>query len=130
LAAMLSAVGWFGGADPSDSARNAGVLAMLMRIALFVWDGTELRRCLINSDASNYRSALLIWRQHRGLVWACVTLFAVSTVFGIVALSTGGGAAALLATLSFLATFASLVVERYVFFVAALAPRMPGGVAE
>jgi hypothetical protein len=62
----------------------------------------------------------------RRLLDTRVGLFVCSTIFGLAAIEHTGFAAAVFATLSFVLTFASQVIERYFFFTAVVAPRMPG----
>lgn len=111
-------------------AANAfAIAATVIRSILFGWEGTRFLEALRNSKSATHRAALTIWRLLKPLALARVFLFLGSTGFGITAIFTSGEIAAICATISFLLTFSSQTIERYFFFAAVDAPRMPGGVA-
>jgi DMSO reductase anchor subunit len=103
-----------------------GIVATVIRTALFGWEFQNFRLALKSPEASNHRSALVMWNLRRPLVFVRVALFASSSAFGLLAINHTGGFAAVCAMLSFLLTFASQIIERYFFFTAVVAPRMPG----
>lgn len=117
------------GAPVAEAARNFAIVATIIRTALFGRDFTNLHRGLSNIADPNHRSILTVWTLCRPLVFARGALFAGSTLFGVLGLTHGGLPAAICATLSFVLTFASQTIERYFFFTAVVAPRMPGGIA-
>ena len=96
-----------------------GTVAVAIRAALFAWEAFAFRRALRHADDPVHRSALLVWRLRRPLLFANVALVFAATGFGL------AGCAAL----ALAATAASQLIERYFFFAAVVAPRMPGGVA-
>jgi hypothetical protein len=93
---------------------------------LFLWETTSLRRALGNPGCANHPSALIVWRRYPFLLASRALLFVLSTLCGLSAVWESGTAAAVLATVSFLATFSASVLERHSFFVAVVAPKMPG----
>ena len=62
-------------------------------------------------------------------VAARVTVVSVGPSGEIVTVATAETRMSIFATISFALTFASQAIERYFFFTAVVAPRMPGGVA-
>ena len=127
-AGCAAVLGWVG-APVADAARLFSIIATAMRVGLFVWEGMQLRGSLADSEAPNFRSALIIWKLGRPLALARVAIFVGATFFGVLAFTDAGLSAALWATFSLALTFASQVIERYFFFTAVVAPRMPGGIA-
>ncbi|RYD84333.1 MAG: molybdopterin oxidoreductase [Verrucomicrobiaceae bacterium] len=132
-AGAAAVLGWFGAITHDTSLftpTNAFVLAAtLIRAVLFGWEWKQLQEALENSEAPTHRSALLIWKLMKPLAVSRAVLFAGATGFGVATLYHSGQMAAAFATASFLLTFASQTIERFFFFTAMDAPRMPGGVA-
>jgi formate dehydrogenase iron-sulfur subunit len=92
---------------------------------------------LIAWSAMAIRAALFIWEtQNRPEPWPPVNslnqfdlfnlLFVLSTAFGMLSIFSLASIAAWLACFSFVSTFTSQILERYLFFTTATAPRMPG----
>jgi DMSO reductase anchor subunit len=117
------------GSAVAEVAQVSAVVATIIRTALFGWEATNLRQSLADPQDVNHRPALTIWRLCRPLLFARGALFAGATLFGVLAITHGGMTAAIYATLSLVLTFASQMMERYFFFTAVVAPRMPGGIA-
>jgi DMSO reductase anchor subunit len=115
--------------NATEAACMFAVAATVIRTALFGWEAMNLRDGLAAPNAPNHRSALVIWKLCRPLVVARGVLFFGSTLFGVLAVTHTGMFAAVCATISLLLTAASQVIERYFFFTAVIAPRMPGGIA-
>jgi DMSO reductase anchor subunit len=131
-AGCAAALGWqhvLTGAALADTARIFAIAATIIRTALFGWEAMNLRRGLADSEEPAHRSARTIWNLCRPLIFASAALFAGATWFGILAITHGGAFAASCATISFLLTLTAQVIERYFFFTAVVAPRMPGGIA-
>jgi DMSO reductase anchor subunit len=59
---------------------------------------------------------------------ARVVLFVVATLCSIVGLIVSGALSPIAVSVALAATFASQILERFSFFAAVTAPRMPGGV--
>lgn len=123
-AGCAATLGWTGGPVAAFA-----ILAMVIRTALFGWEAMNLREGLADPAGPIHRSVLVMWKLRRPLIVARAVLFFGSTGFGLLAITGTGTAASICATASFLLTCASQVIERYFFFTAVVAPRMPGGVA-
>jgi Fe-S-cluster-containing dehydrogenase component/DMSO reductase anchor subunit len=113
----------------ATAARSCAIAATLIRTALFAWESTGFLRALRDPADPNHRPARTIWTLRRVAALARPALFVTSTVFGLFAITHGGWAAAIAATLACATTTASQLIERYFYFTAVVAPRMPGGVA-
>ncbi len=113
----------------ADAALGFGIVALVIRSGLFGWEAMDLQRNLADSEALNHRSALIVSKFGRPLLFARVALFAGATLVGLAAVFSNGIAAAIGASLAFALTFAMQTIERYFFFTTVVAPRMPGGVA-
>ena len=123
-AATAAILGWSG--TPASIIHAFAIAALVIRTALFAWESNHLIGSLQNDTSANHRSALVIWRFGRPLAIARAALFVISTVFGVLAIKGTGTSAAVCATLSFFSTFLSQLIERYFFFTAVVALRMPG----
>jgi formate dehydrogenase iron-sulfur subunit len=128
-ALAAAAAGWAGlltaGHPPAVAPWLAG-FAMLVRTYLFVWDQIHFRRAAKNPAHSSHRPWRVIANHFPGIPWARFALFWVSSAFGVLAIVHAQGRGPLFATVSLLSTLASLILGRYLFFRAAVAPRMPG----
>jgi Fe-S-cluster-containing dehydrogenase component/DMSO reductase anchor subunit len=113
----------------SELARTFAFAATIIRTALFGWEFQTFRTAWRDENDPTHRSALIMWTLLRPLLVSRVALFFVSTAFGLLAISLTGWFAAFCATLSFGFTALSQLIERYLFFTAVVAPRMPGPVA-
>jgi formate dehydrogenase iron-sulfur subunit len=125
-AALLAWTGSLSGAPLADAAVAFAILATIIRTALAGWEFHNLREGLNDVEHANHRTALILWNMQRPLVITRALLFVASTTFGLMAISQAGVFTAVCATVSFLLTFASQIIERYFFFTAVVAPRMPG----
>jgi len=128
-AAVLAWSDFLTGAPLATAAATFATIATVIRTALAGWEFHNLRQGLGNPTHANHRTALILWNLLRPLVFARAALFAGSTTFGLIAIAHGGLFTAVCATISFLLTFASQIIERYFFFAAVVAPRMPGPLA-
>ncbi|MEO8351877.1 MAG: DmsC/YnfH family molybdoenzyme membrane anchor subunit [Chthoniobacteraceae bacterium] len=117
------------GAPVADTTRTFIIAAMVIRTALFGWEILNVRHGLDDSEAPTHRSMRTIWKLGRPLVFSHIAFVVGATCFGVAALTIDGATAALCATASLALTFAAQAIERYFFFTAVVAPRMPGGVA-
>jgi Fe-S-cluster-containing dehydrogenase component/DMSO reductase anchor subunit len=116
-----------GGLGLGFAARAAAWTAILVRAALFLWETWALLQSVTDPRSVNHRSGLILWRRLKPVLVSRAALFTLSTLFGLLALSDKSPGFAWLATISVAATFGSQLIERYCFFVAVAAPRMPGG---
>ena len=101
-------------------------VATLIRAALFGWEFTGFQQALQDSTHVHHRPSLLAWEFQRPLLYARIGLFAGAILFGLAPIMQAGPIAATCATLAFLLTFASQIIERFSFFTTVVAPRMPG----
>ncbi len=113
----------------ASAAWSCGVGATVIRTALFGWETSHFLAALRSVANPNHQSALKIWTLARTAAVAQVALFVVATFFGLYAISHGGFPAAIAATLAAATTTLSQVIERYFYFTAVVAPRMPGAIA-
>jgi Fe-S-cluster-containing dehydrogenase component/DMSO reductase anchor subunit len=128
---LLGATGgavWAGWLAP-DLAPLLAILATAIRTALFVREWTVLQSAKSNSASLFHPGAQVVFRLLRPVLAARVTLFVASTVFSIMAIFNTAHHGPVWATIAFILTFAAQVLERYTFFRACSAPRMPGGIA-
>jgi DMSO reductase anchor subunit len=106
-------------AGAEGSARVAIVLATIARAALLIWDSSqEVPR------ATRTMLRLLPWTPE-----AAMLLLALSMGAGVAAMFAPSPIATVANFAALASTFAGSLMERYCFFAACPAPRMPGGVA-
>lgn len=84
---------------------------------------------LINEDAPTHRSARTAWHLLRPQVEARGALLVLGIAFLLAALFSDITAPFVTVPVAFLALFVSALLERYCFFTACDAPRMPGGIS-
>ncbi len=107
------------GLSTEKSARSAIMIATTARVALLIWESTqEVPR------ATRTMLRLLPWTPEISMI-----LLAFSMAAGVVAMYTSSPVATVAATIALASTFAAALMERYCFFAACPAPRMPGGVS-
>jgi Fe-S-cluster-containing dehydrogenase component/DMSO reductase anchor subunit len=109
-----------------NTARAMGLVATLLLGALVGWETREFLAALRDERAPLHRSALTMWHLGRPLLYARFGCFGTAMLLSVVAVSTSGTLRAVLATLAFAFTLLSQIIERYFFFTAVIAPRMPG----
>jgi len=124
-AGIAVALAWTG--SLSACAQIFTTVAMIFRIILFARESQNFRRALQNTAEPDHRSALTIRNLCRPLLKANGILFASSMLAGLLAFS--NHRAAIPTTLFLLLTLGSQVIERYFFFTAVIAHRMPGSPA-
>ena len=130
-AGTAAVLGWsavFSGAPFGEAARVSVLLAVLIGTAIFGWEFHDFRTALGDEHAANHRSALTIWQLRRPLLFARLGLLVGATLFGGLAINSTATTSAACATLCFLASLGAQFIERYFFFTAVIAPRMPGGI--
>ena len=111
-----------------ELANTAALIATLSRVILFGWEVQNFRDLLTSSKDPNHRSGLIMWKLRRKLLDIRVLLFVTSMVLSLMATVQDGWNAAFLTTAAFALTALSQTIERYFYFTAVVAPRMPGGV--
>ncbi|HEX8295657.1 MAG TPA: DmsC/YnfH family molybdoenzyme membrane anchor subunit, partial [Chthoniobacteraceae bacterium] len=128
-AAVLACWQAFTGALLAEAIRSFAIAATIIRTALFGWEALNFRQALSDSTDPNHFSALTLWKLRRPLLRTSLALFVCSTTSGLLTITESGWFGMACATLSFALSFASQTVERYCFFAAVVAPRMPGSFA-
>ena len=128
-AAVLGWTAVFTGAALSGVAQTFVLLAILIGTALCGWEFHDFRSALSDGHAANHRSALTVWQLRRPLLFARLGSLVVSALFGLLASTSTGATSAGCATLGFVFALGAQFIERYFFFTAVVAPRMPGPLA-
>ena len=114
--------GWFA----SQYAALLATAATLIRTALFIFDSTIFWRALDDPTSAVHRAALTAANLAGPILSARASLFVISTFFSLLAIFSASPLFGLIACVS---TFASQVLERWLFFTTVAAPKMPGGVS-
>lgn len=118
------------GAGAAGMDKRVLVAALLVRTVLFAWQHAENRAALHDDESPWHASARVIKLKLDVIMNARDGVYLLFVIMSIAALSMNGLAVGLWGAGMFLAAFASQVMERYVFFVAAMGPRMTGGYKE
>jgi Fe-S-cluster-containing dehydrogenase component/DMSO reductase anchor subunit len=114
---------------PFSVARTACIAGLIFSVLHTAWEEFFFHNSLRDPRAPTHRSARTIWKFLPLQLRLRALLIAAAAPAGAIAIFAPGSAQALGATAYFLFTFGSAVVERYCFFAASDAPRMPGGIA-
>ena len=125
-AAILASKSATGTGELFHAAAGAAFLFLLIRTALLGWEFINLRQMILDEDDPNHRTGKIIWNLLRPQVFGALCAVAASIVFALPALGSTGIAAAVGASLAFFFGCASQAGERYLFFTAVVALRMPG----
>ncbi len=115
-----SAVAWLLG-DASFA-----LAALLLRTALLGWEFRALRAALHDDSSDLHRPALTMVALMRTVLIVRVALFVGATSAGLFGLLGPALSAGPAAALALVLTLLGQVAERYLFFTAVVAPRMPG----
>ncbi len=131
LAASAAILTWLAAMDSSMAgpARVICVTALCAVLLHAAWEALFFFHGLVDDRAPTHRSARTLWHLLRPLLQLRAAVIGGAAVAGLFAAVTSGGVQALAASLFFLLVFASSVMERFCFFTASDAPRMPGGIA-
>ena len=124
IAAVLAWAGFFAGGGMLHAVQMFAVVALIFRVAIFSREFVSFRRALLNAGDPDHRSVLTIWKLRRPLTAVLCALFAGSLIFALLVIA--GFGVAISATFFFLLTLGSQIIERYFFFTAVVAFRMPG----
>ncbi len=123
VAAVLGSIG------ASDAAfRSAVVLSIAARTLFFIWQILRSMRAVADSTSPIHRSEKTI---HTLLPWfgrVRLGVFVLGTLVSMVALIASAPVSSLAAGLTLALSLFAHVLERFGFFTAVVAPRMPGGV--
>jgi Fe-S-cluster-containing dehydrogenase component/DMSO reductase anchor subunit len=110
-------------------ARQFAVVALAVRVMLFVWRRLEIHfafnnpASLIHLNARTIRE-LLPWTPQTRII-----LFIASTLFGLLAIANVANAMMVWANAAAVTTLVSEIIVRYVFFRAGACKKMPGGIS-
>jgi DMSO reductase anchor subunit len=107
-------------------ARGFAAVGLILQLSLFTWGTLCFRRDLGDPEEIDHRSARTVWTLLRPLLLARAGTAVGAIGFEWFAAAGAGKGLAACAILAFLFLFASQVLERYFFFTAVVAPRMPG----
>ncbi len=111
------------------STRILAAACGLLQLGLNGWEARKFRTSLDDDDDPAHRSALAMRRLLRSLL-DCSAMLSLTAFAAFACVAAGSGlAAALAATLALALSTAARIIERYSFFTAVVAPRMPGGFA-
>ncbi len=127
-AAVLSWGGQFGASARPELIQGALLVALSLRCALSGWETEQFRTAIADVDAPQHRSAHLIWTKLRPLAWGWAGLSLAGAACTLLALGAHGWTGPLLTSAAFLLMLITQSLERYFYFTAVVAPRMPGGI--
>lgn len=130
FAAVCGWIAVFNGSAVPTFARDASIFAALFNVLYAAWDALVLLRALRDSERPLHRVAQIVWKFLRRHVAIRVGLLCSATIAGVIAIFSNNnvtGAAA--ATVCASSIFIGAIIERYCYFTAADAPRMPGRIA-
>jgi Fe-S-cluster-containing dehydrogenase component/DMSO reductase anchor subunit len=116
---------WLRGEAPGAAPAFAGI-AFVVRTALFLWDRQLRRVAGADPEHPAHRSVRAMETLYPKILRVRLWLFVVSTLAGALAIVGFAGLGPVWATASFASTFAASVLKRFLFFVAGVAPKMPG----
>ena len=115
---------------PAASSTASALLsiATVVRVLLYTWESMLSTRALSDPDLPQHRAALTALRLARPALVARTVLFVAATVLSALAIFNAGSHGYIWAMIACATTLVSQFIERWLFFVACPAPRMPGGV--
>jgi formate dehydrogenase iron-sulfur subunit len=131
LTASSAILAWLVTIDASVGllARGVCLAAPAGTLAFAAWETLHFFRSLADDKSPAHRSARTIWHLLRPLLRARAAILALAIAAGVSATLSHGTIQACAATALFILSFGSAVAERYCFFTACDAPRMPGGIS-
>ena len=103
-------------------------LFIVFGIALFGWEFVRLQKSFNDSSAEDHLSASLMWTLQRKLSFSRIAI-SLSGITASLCIFLNPGVRIWLAAVAFILFTAGTVLERYQFFTAVIAPRMPGPLA-
>ncbi len=103
------------------------LIALLVRTVLLVWEQSKVRQALADDECAWQMSARVMkFRLPLAAAWK-EGLFLISVALTVPAMVTSGMAAAFWCGALLVTAILAQILERYMFFVAAMGPRMTGG---
>jgi DMSO reductase anchor subunit len=127
LGATAGAV-WAGWLAPALASPLA-IIATAIRTVLFAWELAALLRARRDTSSPFHRGALTVFSLLPRVLSGRVILFVVSTVFSVMVIFNCAQEGPIWGTIACVSTIAGQLLERWTFFRAVSAPRMPGGIA-
>ena len=127
-ATVMSWMQLFGAAHLASAFRITMIISITVRTLFFGWDLWTASQGLRDPSNPSHRSEQTIRVLLPWLTPARLALFFFATFFSIVAIVASGAISVIAVSVALAATFASQLLERFSFFTAVTAPRMPGGV--
>ena len=103
------------------------VTALIIRTILYAWEQAQVRAALADEACAWHASARVIKHKLSFTTNACDGVYLLFIIMTLSALVTNGTIASMCAFGALLATLASQIMDRYIFFVASMGPRMTGG---
>jgi formate dehydrogenase iron-sulfur subunit len=131
VTAAATVISWmelFVAADLGSEFRIAVFISIAVRTLLFGWELWSALRGLRDASNRNHRSQQAIRVLLPWLIPARGALFVLATSCSIAAIVASGVISAIGVSVALAVTFSSQILERFGFFTAVTAPRMPGGV--
>ena len=113
----------------SPLAPGFAIGATVIRTVLFAWESAAHFSALRNVHSATHRTALTTARLMRWLPITRAALFVIATIAFVAAIVGAPGFAPVWAVLALVSTLGSQFLERYNYFRAVVAPRMPGNAA-
>ncbi|HEY5705067.1 MAG TPA: DmsC/YnfH family molybdoenzyme membrane anchor subunit [Terrimicrobiaceae bacterium] len=127
-ATAMSWIGVFFATDLASELRIAMIPLIGVQTLLFAWEFWSNSQALRDPSNPCHRSLRTIRVLLPWLMSARVVLFVVAIFCSLVAIAASGPISAIGVSVALAATFASQIFERFSFFTAVTAPRMPGGI--
>lgn len=106
------------------------VAALGVRLALVAWEQSQMRQALYDDECPWHLSARVMKHKLPVVEGLKEAMFLLSIACGTLALAFDGAAMIVWSTLLILTSLAERLMERYMFFTAAMGPRMTGGYQE
>jgi DMSO reductase anchor subunit len=127
-ATVMSWIGLIGAADLASELRIAIIVSIAVRTLFFRWELWSASRALHDPSNLSHRSERNIRELLPWLRPARVVLFILATFSSVAAIVASGAISTIGVSVALAATLASQIFERFSFFTAVTALRMPGGV--
>jgi DMSO reductase anchor subunit/ferredoxin len=130
FAAICHWIAVFNDSAMAPFARGASIFATLFNVAYAAWDALVLLPAFRDSEQRLHRVAQIVWKLLRPHIAIRTGLLGSAMIAGAIAIvCTDSLTRAAGATVCALSIFISAIIERYCYFTAADAPRMPGRIA-
>jgi formate dehydrogenase iron-sulfur subunit len=131
VTAFAAALGWvaaFDGAEPGSEFRIAILVSIVVRTVFLVWEPWNGARAASNPSSPTHRSEQTIRTLLPWLGPARMGFYVLGTIASVLALVASDPVSIVAASATLAASLAAQIIERFSFFTAVTAPRMPGGI--